>query len=561
MKKLNKNTKKPKLDDLEEIKADKTVKKITIPTIKNKYVTDTGINKQINNNEETEDETARHKDNNYKTFKFNQTYSNDITDETTGKDKYYQRLADHGLHERAEQYLQDRISTERIYNRLNQTETTTTIQDVIINDKTSTLPRHITTNTETKKDNQQKQQEKKDNKDVQTPLSKREKSAIKKNKQIEKQKTKQIRIKGNKLTPNKKHKKTKEDINSWTINSHFGINDFLSPPQINCAQTNNKNNENQIEKEKQDINDELWAINQKNWDEKTSNEIDISLQEQNLQEEQTQHSTTINKLPNTPITNKDTEYDKESKTKNNDNENKKQQEEIAKAIKAMTPENMTTMLNNLHKDDNETIDTQHLTCGQNQNKDNTHEIERQQTEENKWNSHLNDNKTENHPNQTTANTLTKDTTITLTKDTTAAQITEDLSSQDINKQQEDNIHFNVHTINGIPQLNQNTNEPQTTTTKNNDENTQTIKNKENEQKKENETEPRTEIQKDNETLKNKTNKITITPTAVKTQAPIKTAIKQNNANTSRKTQPTINNDPKQIIQLSIILFYFSIILF
>ena len=63
MDKLNQSKTSNKLDVIDEIKADKSENKITVTTITNKYATDTDINKQINNNGETEDESAEQSSN------------------------------------------------------------------------------------------------------------------------------------------------------------------------------------------------------------------------------------------------------------------------------------------------------------------------------------------------------------------------------------------------------------------------------------------------------------------------------------------------------------------
>lgn len=128
---------------MDEIKADKTEKKITISTINNRYTTDTDINKQINNNGESEDEIINGKNNKYN------KYERLVKLGRHKEAKRYQTLLEHGEHERAEQYSIDISRQHELYLQdITSTETQTTIQEVIINNETSTLPRHITPDTQ-----------------------------------------------------------------------------------------------------------------------------------------------------------------------------------------------------------------------------------------------------------------------------------------------------------------------------------------------------------------------------------------------------------------------------
>ena len=83
-------TKQHRNNEIDEIKIDKTEKKITISTINNRYTSDTNIDKLINNNGETEDETIN-----------GNKYTKDIE---TGADNKYERLVQLGRHSEAEHY-------------------------------------------------------------------------------------------------------------------------------------------------------------------------------------------------------------------------------------------------------------------------------------------------------------------------------------------------------------------------------------------------------------------------------------------------------------------------
>ena len=107
------------------------------------------------------------------------------------------------------------------------------------------------------------------------------------------------------------------------------------------------------------------------------------------------------------------------------------------------------------------------------------------------------------------------------------------TQQQQQRQQKDYIHFNVDTINGIPQLNQHTKEPQ------------------NEQKKEKETKQREKTKQDNETIRNKTNtetKIAKGTTEPKPQVEnkINNTKTINSIETPKTKNPPINKTPPNI---------------
>ena len=175
-------TQQHKMDAIDEIKVEKTESKIAVTTIRNKYATDTDLNKQVNNNDETEDDTALHTAN-YNILKFNQ--------------KHYRDLIQQGAAERAQKYLDDYNELKHI----NKNKDSTTIQ-VTINDTTTTLPRHNTIKTQTiNEENLLKQQQKIGNKG-EKQLTKKEKNLMKKATKAERKQNQPIIIKGNKYEKN-----------------------------------------------------------------------------------------------------------------------------------------------------------------------------------------------------------------------------------------------------------------------------------------------------------------------------------------------------------------------